>query len=73
MYVLSCDGDFNVADQTPQCSGTWILIQLPESFDPSQLDTATLSELYGIGFVLIASPIIFSLGCKAILDFLKRA
>ena len=73
MYVLTCDGDLTAGSATPQCSGSWTLVQMPEPFDPSQLDVSLLGWMFGAGFTLVAGPLVFSIGIRAFLDFIKRA
>ncbi|GIZ13884.1 hypothetical protein [Pseudomonas sp. NCCP-436] len=73
IYALTCDGAVSVdTGGAPLCSGSWVLIQLPEQFDPSQLDPAVLAQLFGIGFSLVTTVLLIGIGCKAILDFIRR-
>ncbi len=73
-YALTCDGTVSVdAGGAPLCSGGWVLVQLPEQFDPSQLDPAVLAQVFGIGFTLVTTVLLIGIGCKTVLDFLKHA
>lgn len=73
-YALTCDGTVSVdAGGAPLCSGGWVLVQLPEPFDPSQLDPAVLAQVFGVGFGLVTTVLLIGIGCKAVLDFIKHA
>ena len=70
--VLSCDGDLSVTlSRTPQCSGTWTLVQAPDQFDPSTLDPVSLAQAFGVGFVVIGTPLAAIFAARAILKMLK--
>lgn len=69
--VLSCDGELLVTGSTPQCSGAWTLVQAPDQFDPSTLDPASLAQAFGVGFVVIGTPLAAIFAARAILKMLK--
>lgn len=69
--VLSCDGELFVTGSTPQCSGSWVLVQASVPFDPSTLDPASLAQAFGVGFVLICTPLAAIFGARAILKMIK--
>ena len=72
--ALSCNGDLTVSiEGVPYCAGTWELVPMPEQFDIEQLDPAVLGSFFGVGFTLVATVLIGSLGAKAVLDFIKGA
>ncbi|MDM1708913.1 hypothetical protein [Thiopseudomonas alkaliphila] len=72
--ALTCNGDLTVSvEGVPFCAGTWELVPMPEHFDIQQLDPMTLGAFFGVGFSLVATVLIGSLGAKAVLDFIKRA
>lgn len=72
--TVQCLGviSFNL-DNAPVCSVPWTVVQAPEQFDPAQLDPAQLGQLYGIGFTVVAGPLILALGVRAFLNFIKTA
>lgn len=71
--ALSCDGSISIApDGAPLCSGMWVLTQVPEQFDPSMLDTEALAQAFSVGFGLVATVLVGSLGVKVVLDFLRK-
>lgn len=73
-YALTCDGSVSVDPVgAPLCSGGWVMVQLPEQFDPSQLDPALLAQLFGVGFTLVTTVLLIGIGAKAVLDFIKHA
>lgn len=69
--VLSCDGELLVTGSTPQCSGSWTLVQAPDQFDPSTLDPVSLAQAFGVGFVVIGTPLAAIFAARAILKMLK--
>ncbi len=72
--ALSCDGDLKVSiEGVPYCQGVWELIPMPQQFDIEQLDPSVLGQFFGVGFTLVATVLIGSIGAKAVLDFIKRA
>lgn len=72
--ALSCKGTLRVSfGGTPSCAGTWELVPMPEQFDIEQLDPSVLGGFFGVGFSLVATVLIGSIGAKAVLDFIKRA
>ncbi|TWH71299.1 hypothetical protein LX59_01582 [Azomonas agilis] len=72
MYLLACNGELTSNYGSPQCSSDWMLFQLPEQFDFTQLDPLILGQMFGIGFSLVGSVLVVALGAKALLDFIKR-
>ena len=72
--TVQCSGVISFdLNNAPVCSVPWTLVQAPEQFDPSQLNPVLLGELYGVGFTVIAGPLIFALGVRAFLNFIKTA
>lgn len=69
--VLSCDGELFVTGSTPQCSGVWTLVQAPDQFDPSTLDPVSLAQAFGVGFVVIGTPLAVIFAARAILKMIK--
>lgn len=69
--VLSCDGELFVTGSTPQCSGVWTLVQSPDQFDPSTLDPVSLAQAFGVGFVVIGTPLAVIFAARAILKMIK--
>lgn len=69
--VLSCDGELFVTGSTPQCSGVWALVQAPDQFDPLTLDPVSLAQAYGVGFVVIGTPLAVIFAARAILKMIK--
>lgn len=73
-YSLAChEENLSVEAGEPHCSGGWILIQQPEQFDIEQLDPAQLGAMFGVGFSLVAGVLVFSIGVRAVLNFIKTA
>lgn len=73
-YALTCDGNVSIDPSgAPLCSGGWVLIQLPEQFDPAQLDPLVLAQVFGVGFSLVTTVLLIGIGCKAVLDFIKQS
>lgn len=72
--ALSCNGDLTVSvEGVPYCAGVWELVPMPEQFDIEQLDPSVLGGFFGVGFMLVSTVLIGSIGAKAVLDFIKRA
>jgi len=72
--ALSCNGEITASlEGVPHCAGTWELVPMPEQFDIEQLEPAVLGGFFGVGFTLVATVLIGSIGAKAVLDFIKRA
>ena len=74
IYTLACAGenlDFQAG--VPHCSGGWVVSQLPEQFDISQLDPHALGQVFSVGFGLVATALLMGVGVRAILNFIKSA
>ncbi|HGP6087870.1 TPA: hypothetical protein ACLNNW_003632 [Vibrio cholerae O1] len=72
MNLLACDGQVTVTAGVPQCSGAWMLVHAPEPFDPLQLDPLIVASSFGAGLTLVATSLLLGLGCKLILDFIRK-
>lgn len=70
---LICTGDLSVAaDGSPLCSSTWELVYSAYTgFDPATLDVAVIAEAFGVGFILVATPLAAVFGARAILRSIR--
>jgi hypothetical protein len=71
--VLQCPGELTVLDGTPTCSVEWSLVAYSAPFDPSQLDPTILAQAFGAGFSLVAGFMVFSIGIRTFLNFIKQS
>lgn len=70
--VLQCNGEvFVTPDGAPTCSGIWSLVPVPEPFDVSQLDPATVASAFTAGFVIVGSIWFAGWACKALLSLIR--
>lgn len=70
--ALTCHGDLLVVNNSPQCLGNWVLTQLPEPFELSQLDPVVLSQMLIIGFSVGAVLYGTAYGIKALLSIFNH-
>lgn len=71
--AIRCIGELTTVSGYPQCSGLWEAYVLAPPFDPSQLDPVVLGQAFGAGFTLIATFMVFSMGIRALLNFIKTS
>ncbi len=71
-YTLQCDGTLNVTvEGAPLCSGTWLVHQVPEPFDASQIDPAMVGQAFAIGFALVMSVWLLGYPIRAVLSLIR--
>lgn len=74
IYTLACSEDnLQMQAEGPHCSGGWMIVQQPEQFNIEQLDPVHLGQMFGVGFMLVASALLLGVGVRAVLTFIKNA
>lgn len=72
--LLHCPGELVMqGGASPMCSVDWLVVPYAPPFDPSQLDPIVLGQAFGAGFTLVASFMVFSMGIRAFLNFIKTS
>ncbi|WJZ46455.1 ssDNA binding protein [Pseudomonas phage PMBT54] len=69
--ALYCPGDLSSDGGVPVCSNPWEIQPVSLPFDPSQLDPAQLGVAFGAGFTLVTAFLVFGLGVRVLLNFIK--
>lgn len=74
-YTLTCPDTHllkikDIAGVT-HCSGGWSLVPVPEQFSIEQLNPVDLGMAFGAGFTLVSTILIFGIGVRAFLNFIK--
>lgn len=66
--ALTCHGELLVNNNMPQCLGNWVLTQLPEPFELTQLDPVFLTQMLLYGFASGSVLYAACFGVKAVLS-----
>lgn len=70
---VRCIGELKTEGGFPQCSGSWEAVQVQPPFDPSQLDPIIVGQAFGAGFTLVTTFMVFAVGIRALLNFIKTS